>query len=182
MTEIKFVGVDLDGVLCKYPEAWINFINRAMDANYVDLNQAKQQVPFSLYHKLKNQYRRSGIKATLQALPYAQEFMQKLRDKGYIVIILTARPIYEYPEVFRDTIIWLKNNKIVYDTIFASKDKHYKIIKYFPSLQFMVEDNAAKSNEIAKLGYKVYLIDSPYNQQPIDDNVIRIKTLDKIEV
>jgi len=41
-----------------------------------------------------------------------------LKKKGYEIIILSARPVKEYPKLWGDTLEWLKKNKIVYDAVF----------------------------------------------------------------
>jgi len=45
----------------------------------------------------------------------------------------------------------------------------------------MIEDNAESANKIAELGYKVYLMDNEYNQQPTHEKVIRIKSLKEVK-
>jgi uncharacterized HAD superfamily protein len=112
----------------------------------------------------------------------ARTLIDYLKLKGYLIIVLTARPIYKYPEVFRDTLLWLRNNKIHHDLLFGGgKDKHIQILKYFPNLQFMVEDNSDIANNIAKTGYKCFLLNNIYNQGKIHKKVVRIKHLAEVE-
>ncbi|KKL53812.1 hypothetical protein LCGC14_2271690 [marine sediment metagenome] len=178
---LKIVAIDLDGCLCVYPDAWVNYINQKTINNFTDLNQVKNKISFAEYKKLKQKYRTSGIKAKLPKITGATKLTKRLKKLGYTIIILTARPIYEIPEVFRDTLSWLKTNKIVYDLLFAASDKHIKILKYFPNINFIVEDNAAVANNIAKLGYKVFLLDNIYNQQKLIKGVKRIKKLSEVK-
>jgi len=178
---MKIVALDLDGVLVQYPYAWVDFINRRTINKFDSLNQAKNKIPYTEYKKLKREYRTSGIKACLPLIEGATELTQHLRKNGYIIIILTARPIYEIKEVFRDTLLWLKKNNIAYDLLFAGgHDKQNKIAKYFPEIEFIIEDNAKIANKIAKTGKKVYLLDNIYNQQKIVPGVIRIKKLNEV--
>jgi len=178
---MKIVALDLDGVLVAYPEAWVAFINSNSDDYYADLNDAKNRIPFNRYKELKLKYRTSGIKATLPMNDGAAELTKELRKQGYTIIILTARPIYEVKEVFRDTLYWLKTNKIEHDLLFAGgHDKQHKIAKYFPEIEFIVEDNATIANNIAKTGKKVFLLDNIYNQQDIITGVKRIKKLNEV--
>jgi len=177
---MKIVCIDLDGCLCQYPDGWINFVNQTENKNFKNLNEMKESLSFKGYKELKLKYRTSGVKAKLEMIKDADSFTQKLRESGYTIIILTARPIYEIPEVFRDTLSWLKDNKICYDLIFVGKDKHIKIQKYFPKISFIVEDNAGIANQVAALGYKVYVVDNVYNRQPLNSGCSRIFNLKEI--
>ena len=178
---LKVCAIDLDGVLCRYPGDWLRFINKEKKEKFADLNEAKSNLSFHDYKDLKLKYRKSGIKAKIRAVKDASLLTESLELLGYTIIILTARPIYQIPEVFRDTLAWLKTNEIKYDLLFAGgKDKHIQIIKYFKDLKFMVEDNAEIANNVAELGYKVYLMDNPYNQQDLKQGVVRINQLTEV--
>jgi uncharacterized HAD superfamily protein len=177
---LKICAIDLDGVLVDYPYAWINYVNQQLNEHFTNLHELKDSLTFNQYKKLKYAYRTSGIKATLSQINGASELTKMLRLKGYLIIILTARPLYEIPEVFRDTLLWLRNNNICYDTLFVGKDKHIKILKYFKDLNFIIEDNAEIANSIAEHGYKVFLLDNEYNQQKLHNNVTRIYSLNEV--
>ena len=177
--EIKVCAIDIDGVLCEYPKKWVEFANKYFNTNY-NLNELKENISFNNYKRAKELYRTSGVKATLPALKGAKEMVEGLQQQGYLVLIMSARPVFEYKEVLRDTLKWFKTNDINPDMHFWGEDKHVKILKYFPEMKFMVEDNAYNANKIAELGYKVYLVDNEYNQQPLNQNVIRIKKLDEV--
>ena len=41
-------------------------------------------------------------------------------------------------------------------------------------------DNAEIANQVARLGYKVYVLDNIYNQQPLEKNCSRIFNLSEI--
>lgn len=182
MDKIKICVLDIDGVLCSYPEAWVKFVNEHVDKSLQsnNLTVLKQKVPYSTYRRLKEKYRISGIKRTLPIIDGATEFTKKLRKLGYIIVLLTKRPFLKYEQLFADTLYWIKENQIEHDLIFWGKDKHFQILKYFPSLDFLVEDNHKSANEVAKLGYKVYLLDNPYNRLPLHENVTRINKLSEI--
>jgi len=102
--KIKVCAVDLDGVLCEYPKAWVDYANDQLGTNY-NLHELKENIGFNKYRELKLSYRLSGIKAHLSVIPHAKAMMDSLNNKDYIVLILSARPALEYKEVLRDTFI-----------------------------------------------------------------------------
>ena len=66
------------------------------------------------------------------------------------------------------------------DAIIFDEDKNYRVIRDFPHMKFMVEDNGKFAMNIAKLGYRVFLIDKPYNKDIGHENITRIKMLEEI--
>lgn len=184
MEKIKICALDIDGVLCEYPKAWVDYINAHYpnQSKNNDLNELKEIIPYNAYKNLKEKYRISGIKRTLPIIEGSVSLTKRLRKAGYLIVLLTKRPFYRHKEILRDTLYWLRSNGFEYDLIFHGKDKHIQILKYLPEVEFIAEDNHSIANEIAKLGYKVYLLDNEYNRQRTEKKVIRIKKLDEIKI
>ena len=178
--EDKVCAVDLDGVLVDYPKCWIDFVNKETQNEFETLDQMKMILSYKYYKDLKAQYRRSGIKAKLPAKESACKFVKKLQENNYKVILLTSRPYRLYREIWKDTMAWLKTNKITPDGIIWESEKHWAVLKEFPYLKFLVEDNAEIANQVAKLGYKVYVMDNEYNQQELAVNCFRVNELEQI--
>jgi len=180
----KIACIDIDGVLMScYPECWINYLNEELSTNFKDLNETKKNVSYDDYRQIKEKYRKSGIKETFPADPYAAEVTEALKQNGYSIIIMTARPANKYPELYHQTINWLNKNKILYDNIyFGEKDKHAKILSEMHHIKFCIEDNSYIANQIAKWGYKVYLVNTKYNEGlKTEPKVVRIDNLNEIK-
>jgi len=182
------VGIDIDGVLAEYPKGFLNFIK---DETGINLNNEEIKT-YNLYDavgeivgadkmkKLKHKFRAEGHKRNLPVIPGAQEGLKRLRDQGKTIILLSARPYKEYPRIFGDTIDWLNKNNFDFDAIIWDEEKEEKIIKEFPNMKFMVEDNGNNALKIAQAGYKVYLINKTYNQGAVHKNIIRVDGWDEI--
>lgn len=176
----KICAFDIDGVISDYPKCWIQFANKKLKTKYKYLNDLKQGVSYWEYKKLKGEYRSSGYKRTLPIKRNISECINKFQKQGYKVILLTARPFRQYRNLYRDTLDWLEIHKIKPNGIIWEKEKHWAVLQQFPYLKFMVEDNAEIANQVAKLGYKVYLVDNEYNRQPTEKNVVRVKDASSI--
>lgn len=179
----KICCFDIDGVLLSdYPNCWIEFLNKQLNTNYTDLNEVKRNVAYDVYRKTKEQYRLSGIKETFYADIYAKSITARLKELGYTIVIMSARPVNNYPTLYQQTINWLNKNNITFDLIyFGEKDKHAKILCQLPHLKFMVEDNSYIANQISHFGYKVFLLKNKYNyQKKYSKNVIPIDSLCQI--
>ena len=177
----KIVVLDIDGVLSNYPECFVDFANISLNASFKDLFELKKEVDNKKVEELKHDYRSCGIKASIPAKKGAAEFTRKLKDAGYTIILASARPYKTYNRIFSDTLVWLKNNNIAYDSIVWSENKHIEVIRNFPKMQFMLEDNAQYANETGSYHYKVYLLNTNYNKyDKLNENVKRIDSFDEI--
>jgi len=175
----KVCLLDLDEVLCVYTQWWLRFLNKKLSTNFTDLNVAKNTVPYDTYRKLKEEYRTCGIKELAPVVEHAKELVEELKKKDWKVYILTARPVDEYPSLYRQTINWLKKNDIYTDGVFfAKKRKYAEVLMRFPHVNFIIDDNSYDCNLLAKWGYKVFLKSTKYNKDiKLEKNVIRIDDL-----
>jgi len=142
-----------------------------------DLRQAKETISYQTYKDLKFKYRESGIKERLEIRPGAKELTNMLKAWGYKIVILTSRPFEDHRNLQLQTIRWLNNNQIPFDQLINGKDKYVKVMSQIPHLKFHLEDHRYYANLIGQWGYRVYLVDSEYNQGTLDENVMRINDL-----
>jgi len=167
------VVLDLDGVLMKYPETWLNFLNKHLNKNFrvEDLTSPyllwqQLKIPPSTYEHLKRIYRDSGEVLKGKPIEGSQQFVFKLHQK-YKVVILTRRPVQEYERLASDTIEWLDNNNFHYDAVLFSSEKPYILKTKLGDVVFCLEDDPREAENFEKIGYKSYLLKRPYNNGTI---------------
>jgi len=177
------VGIDLDNVLCDWNSSFIKFVKQhgfVITEKELSMNSFKV-LTNEKFKELKHKFRLSGLKKKLKVLEGAREVTQSLSNLNYTIIILSARPVKEYPKLFADTIEWLKANRIAYHAVYFDDDKNNTIIKEFPRMKFFVEDTLDYANSIAKKGYKVFLLNKNYNSEGLTHkNVVRVDKLNEI--
>lgn len=180
------VAVDIDGVLAAYPEGFINFVEKEtgkkIDIVLDDYNlydACEEIIGREDLKELKHRFRAEGEKRFLPAVKDSVAGMQLLREKGYKIVLLSARPVKKYPRIFADTIEWLKKNKFEYDAIMWDEHKEDRIAREFPKLKFMVEDNYDNAIKVAKTN-RVILLDKTYNGGKYNKNVQRVHGWDSI--
>lgn len=175
----KVAVFDIDGVLNYYPKCWVDYINEQGFA-FKDLNDAKDNLVYNVYTKLKEQYRTSGYKRTLPVRQEAKETLTSIKNKGYSIIIISARPVIKYPVLYQDTLRWLLDNDIPFDNLIFSIRKQYDVLIHYPQTAFIVEDNRLISRIFSEYNKKVFLLNNEYNQGDVAENVTRIFTLKTI--
>ncbi|MDF2615473.1 MAG: hypothetical protein K0Q47_128 [Sedimentibacter sp.] len=153
----KIVGIDIDGILGDYPKWFLKFVYEKTGKEFNTLEQVKNCFGTSEYEGLKSLYRQSGWKATMPVCEHASEFTNLLHNKGYKIIILTARPYKDYYTIYPDTLQFLKENEIYFDAIIWDEEKHLRIIKEFPKMLFMIDDTLEVAEAVAAEGYVVFL-------------------------
>lgn len=183
----KIAGIDIDGVLAKYPEHFLDFINREVgtDLKVEDLDDYNiyeaLDMPKELTKKLKDKFRQTGEKRFIPVFDKAKDFLKTIKENGYHIVLLSARPYKKYKRIFADTKEWLEKNELVHDAILWDEDKCNRLIREFgdDSVKFFVEDNLENANDVSETT-KVYLIDRSYNQGEINKNVIRVDSYEQI--
>tara|TARA_Y100000389_G_scaffold166632_1_gene171480 strand:- start:380 stop:1351 length:972 start_codon:yes stop_codon:yes gene_type:complete len=155
----KIAFVDIDGVLGKWPEKYIEFVNVQLGTRFTNLPELLLNTDKKLQLKLKEEYRLSGIKADLDVVDGSQEFLENLKEDGYDIILLTARPYKKYFRIYSDTLAWLDKNKFVYDAIIFDEEKEKYIINRFDTenVKFVIDDDISNAKKLTKAGFNVYL-------------------------
>ena len=174
----RVAAFDIDGVLNNYPQSWLDFINANNEFPIHDLRDAKKLLSYQRYKELKQAYRKAGEQASVAS--EASLVTAELKSLGFKIVLITLRPFELYDNLYKDTIHWLEDNKITYDSVIGDKNKHIRILHEYPLLSFMVEDHRFIANLVAHWGYKVYLKENIYNIGYVEKGVIRIKRLREV--
>lgn len=184
----KIAGIDIDGVLADYPERFISYVNEKIGTSFkvedlkeYNLYEAITDVPTDVMLDLKDEFRKSGELKNMKVMDGAKNFLYKLKDNNYHIVLLSARPYKEYKRIFADTQEWLDKNNLLYDAILWDEDKCNRLIREFGNekIEFFVEDHIENANDVAKTA-KCYLVNRPYNRGSVKRNVKRVCKLSEI--
>lgn len=184
LNDENVVAVDIDGVIADYPEGFLQFVEKKTGKT-LDRSKLTQYRIYDIFaedigeeemFRLKEEFRATGEKRSLPVVEGAVEGLKKLKELGYTIVLLSARPYKKHPRIFSDTIFWLKANGFVYDAVLWDKNKEERIINEFPKMKFLVEDYHGNANKVAEKGYKVYMFNRLYNiNEKTHRNVVRVE-------
>lgn len=145
-----------------------------------ELNKSRGEAPMNdrtvkLLESLKEDFYRGGGFSNLPAIKGAKEATAELRRLGYKIVLITARPYWQYKRLYADTLMWLKDNQITYDLLLFNKDKAEAIYEHiFPARPvFFVEDREKHAREVSGIGIPVMLLDWDYNRDIKDGKLIK---------
>ena len=150
---MKKAIIDIDGVLNTYPKTQIDYFNWMLDKDYKSLDEIKKDLSYYEYKDLKTQYRQSAFKHNCKASPGARKLLKYLRDNNYLIYIITARELFKYNQLEK-TILWLNDNKLVYDYIYCTQKKDFTIFEKFGHVDLVIEDNCDNLEKIKKINGK----------------------------
>lgn len=171
----KRLGIDIDGTVTS-PSSLLPFINEAFDLN-IALEDVKQydlnpvvNVPKEVFAHwfMENE---PLIYAGSPMAKNAAKVLNKWKNDHYELCFISARA----PHLLEITKQWFDKNRIAYDQIelIGTHNKVEACKKY--KVDIFLEDkhdNAITIHEECKI--PVLLFDTPYNQDPIPDGVIRV--------
>ncbi len=115
----KNISFDIDGILNNYPKCFLDYCSIFHGIKVESLMELKNSLRTDFdYSHLKKCYRESDYKYNLPIDINIANAIRKLSLKNN-VYILTSRPFNDYPEMFKRTSDWLKNNNIEYKELLS---------------------------------------------------------------
>jgi len=181
--------VDMDDVLCEFRKDFAKWLSNTYSVT-PDVNSSEYYFigdlesagvnPEGVFEKFITD---DGF-LSLSPVEGAVKFMQSLKDAGYFVHILTARPESNLKCCY-DTHSWLVNNRVPFDKLSFSSEKlrwcmqsEYWVLG---AIDFAIDDSPKHAAEYAKHGVKVMLPKKSYNKEVQNtSNVVVYENLSEI--
>jgi phosphoglycolate phosphatase-like HAD superfamily hydrolase len=124
---------------------------------------------------IKFNFRASGGFADLPPIKGAPEALREIKNMGYSIVVITARPHHRHKRLYADTLNWMKKHDAPADLILFERDKAEAICEYvYPAKPLcFVEDRAKHAMEIAAIGVPVLLLGDESNKDTPKDKLIQ---------
>ena len=180
------IGIDIDGVLTDIEQFVIDYISKYCVENKIKYNIGDYDYNYSKTFNITDEQEENFWNEYLEyyainekARPFAAEVINKLREDGHEIYIITARWLTNrdddignrMKEIVKN---WLHENKILYDKLIFSKAlkerKSQEIIEH--KIDLMIEDSPNNINELANI-IPVICYNAEYNKNCIDNKIIR---------
>lgn len=163
---------DLDDVIAEFRESFCEFVTKHSGVQISPESSEYYNISKFKEHNLDNEfYFRTFIEShgflNLRINPFYARFMASLRDAGFWIQVLTARPEKDLT-CFYDTYSWLYRNDIPADGVaFATEKFSWAASQkfYTKAKMFAVDDSPKHAAEYAKHGVSVILPEKPYNRE-----------------
>lgn len=166
------VIVDIDGVLADYYSGMLKWMRAATEiivppwvldrikpGTY--LNAETLQVTPEGWRQIKHEFRVSGCKQNLPMYPDAKDFLDWCKRQGWLIVLVTSRPIDAYPNLFTDTMMWLDKNNLPFDHLWWATEKAERIenANVLKQTVFAIDDDIRYVEQFRKKGvYSYWLV------------------------
>lgn len=176
------IGIDIDGVLTDFEKWQLDVGSKFFlkyNKNVVVPDGYDSGVVFNATKEMDSEFWSNYLYDYAQNEParkFSSEVIDKLRNKGYEIYIITARYLTDKNddlgnEMRKIVKEWLKSNKINYDKIIFSPEDKLEICKE-NSIGIMIEDKVENINNISKI-IPVICFNAGYNKMCSGKNIFR---------
>jgi hypothetical protein len=163
------VILDMDDVIAEFRKGFFDWLSetKGVTISYDCPEYYAASAAQELGHNTEQLFKDFISERKLRSLGvdhHAVRFTHALRDMGYWVQILTARPA-DNPLCLFDTARWLQESNIYFDDLAFSGEKFRWIIqsKFSGHVAFCVDDSPKHAAEFASHGLKTFSPIQPYN-------------------
>ena len=183
------IGIDIDNVISNFNEVlkeeFLKHDKELRNTGIVNPNLHMTQGMFDWSEDeiwgfyLKNIER---IAKNLEVKPGAKEYIDKLKEDGHRIVIITGRDNGEYTEPFNMTEKWLKEKEIKYDKLILTNVYTNRLAKveicFENNIDIMIDDSKHNCRASMENNITTLLMDTPYNRTEKD--MIRVNNWKEI--
>lgn len=180
------IGIDIDGVLTNIEQFVIDYISKYCVENNIEYNISNSQYDYYKTFNISKEQEMDFWNQSLEsyaisekARPFAAEVIEKLKQDGHEIYIITARWLTnreddignKMREIVKN---WLHENKIPYDElIFSKAEKERKSEEIIENkIDLMIEDNPNNISELSNI-IPVICYNAEYNEDCKGDEITR---------
>ena len=171
------IGLDLDNVISNFNdvllEEYLKHDKEINNSGIVNKNVYITRGMFDWTEEEQKSFYLSNIERIAKSLKVKEgvrEYIDKLREEGHAIYIITGRDNGEYSEPYNMTRKWLDDNLVKYDKLILTdaykNDIHGKTEKCIENnIDIMVDDSVNICRDIKNTNVKTLIMDTPYNRE-----------------
>lgn len=172
------IGIDIDNVISNFNEELLKeYIKHDKELrNTGIINENPEYIGRGMFDWIEDEEKSfyidniERIVKRLNVKDGAKEYIDKLKEDGHSIYIITGRDNGEYSNPYNMTKEWLDNNFIYYDELILTNayknDKHGKTEKCLENhIDIMIDDSVHICQDCIENNITTLLMDTPYNKQ-----------------
>lgn len=170
------IGVDIDNVLSKFNERLLEeyLLHDKELRNTGIINPNAEYIRRGMFDWSKEEEEKfyseniERMANTFEAIENASKYINKLRNEGNEIYIISGRANGEYTNPYDMTVNWLNKHNISYDKLiltnaYNAHEKTEVCLQY--NIQFIIDDSTRVCIDAKKYGITPLLMDTPYNRK-----------------
>ena len=168
------IGVDIDNVLANFDDYLLEeFLKHDKTLRNKGIINKDVYITRGMFdwtkEELSSFYKENieRIAMNLKVMEESKKYIDKLKEDGNKIFIITGRNNGDYSNPFRMTKKWLKKNRINYDKLiftnaYENNSKTKACLKY--NIDIIIEDSARICQDLVANNIKTLIMDTPYNR------------------
>ncbi len=165
------VIIDIDQILADYVRGFLDWmIEKGLTTKGIAdsirrrggwIDHTMLMMTPGVYAAHRHEFRCSGRHAGLPVMSGAFDFLTWAKAQ-WQVILLTSRPIHDYPNIYGETLMWLDHNHLPYDRVWWTHDKGATCLdrEVAGFVKFAVDDEFRYVLQMADLGIQTFWMPS----------------------
>lgn len=175
------IGIDIDNVISTFNEELLEeFLKHNKELGYgKEMNNNATYITRGMFNWKEGEvqaYYKNNIERIIKKLNVkrdAKKYIDKLKNDGHYIYIITGRDNGEYLDPYNNTKKWLEDKSIKYDKLILTNayknDEHGKSEKCIENnIDIMIDDSVDICKDCINYGITTLLMDTPYNRQSND--------------
>ena len=171
------IGIDIDNVISKFDEAleeeFLKHDKELRNTGIIDPNKHMTEGMFDWSEEELRPFYLDNVERiakNLEVKEGAKEYIEKLKEDGHTIVIITGRDNGEYTDPYNMTKKWLKDKEIPYDKlIFVNGYKNNKQGKAAKCIEngidVMIDDSRGICKECFQNNITTLIMDKPCNRE-----------------
>ena len=183
------IGIDIDNVIANFDDTLLKeyMAHDKKLRNTGIINENAEYLRKGMFDWTKEEEQRyyqeniENFAKKLKPLKNAPYYIQKLKEEGNKIYIISGRNNGEYKNPEKLTKQWLKDNSIPYDQLILTNayQEHEKTKACIENqIDIMIDDSIRTCLDLNKNGIKVYIMNTRYNQK--EKTLERVLTWEEI--
>lgn len=176
------IGMDIDDTMTDTFDYLMPYIAEffKVDINYLkDNNISYSNLPEKMKERelefAKKYY--DNVIPNTPFKPKVADCINKIKDLGHKIIVITARDKSLYTDEYKTTIKELKDNNINYDKLICDFDK--ATVCKTEKIDLFIDDSIENCTKVDKLGIETILFNSKSNIK-VETNLVRVNNWEEI--
>lgn len=168
------IGIDIDNVISNFNDTllkeYLKHDKELRSNGIVNENADNLRNMFDWSKEEEDNFYHTNIERIAKSLKPLEDsayYIQKLKEDGNEIYIISGRNNGEYQDPYKMTVEWLNKYNIVYDKLILTNayDKHHKTEECIKNnIDIMIEDSESICSDLVKNGVETYIMDTRYNK------------------
>ena len=184
------IGIDIDDTISNTFETFLPYIKKFVEQDLkrkLDLNLSSRTDYYNIMEKYDLSEEETRIfwekyyilmLESVKTKASAVEIINKIKEKGNRIILITARPDDESVDIKAITKRWLEENKINYDKLIINSHNKLEIAKQ-EKIDIFIDDSIRNCEMVSTENIKTYMFSTKNNEYYDNENIEKVTSWDE---